>query len=82
MTECREYAACVDCYWFAAYGEFVDGCPDHLQTAVIAGFDALPNRGLGASPGETLDEFSLVLRAYCEICGSGAAGARYGVMIF
>lgn len=69
------YEVCVDCYWYALYSEFGDGCPEDIRGAVLAGFGNVLESGYPMS-GDHCAEFSKVP---CEICGSKLAGARYEV---
>jgi hypothetical protein len=69
------YEVCVDCYWYAGYNEFGDGCPEEIRAAVLSGFGNVLENGNPVS-GDHCAEFSKVP---CEICGSGLAGARYEV---
>lgn len=76
--ETVEYSACMDCYYFAEYGNCGDDALAELNREIGAAFDRLCKLDgiAGFCTGEQLNEFS---NRRCEICERPLAGSRYQV---
>jgi hypothetical protein len=76
--ETVEYSACVDCYYFAEYGNCGDDAPAELDSEIGAAFERVIKRDnlTGFCTGDELSEFS---RYRCEICERPLAGSRHQV---